>query len=320
MRITEERNRYRRPGEPENLRGFAHVPDALTVTGDSVLGGEEHISMYGPTVGDHVRLGDTSLWVTIECDSVGIPVLPYLRESDCSRLFMVTRSSLAEVIPSGVSFPVFMVPPGKTIRGEMGQAIGWSSKDCKGAVDLVITNAVVVDWTGIYKVRILLSFFTQDTLGNPPQADSGVRDGIIAGVGKAGNPDVMDCADPCLVIASSTEVIAGEKLIITAGAIDAPVQYTCPQLVTEALAVGTTTTIGGGTGPSMGTNATTCMSSPFYTQHMLAATHALLMNFAFTGMGNASGNVAMKEVIEAGAAGLKLHEDWGAHQLRFPNV
>jgi len=305
--------------DPENLRGFAHVPEpnAPLVTEDSNLGREEYISMYGPTVGDRVRLGDTSLWITIERDSVGIPMPPYLRESDCSRLFMATRSSLAEVIPSGVSFPVtvFMVSPGKTIRDGMGQATGWSSKDskdCKGALDLVITNAVIVDWTGIYKVHILLSFFTQHTLDDPLQADIGVRGGIIVGIGKAGNPDDMDCVDPCLVIGSSTEVIAGEKLIITAGAIDAHVHYICPQLVPEALAVGTTTMIGGGTGPSTGTNATTCTSSPFYIQHMLAATDGLPMNFAFTGKGNDSEMAAMKEVVEAGAAGLKLHEDWGS--------
>ena len=155
MRITEERNRYRRPGEPENLRGFAHVPDALAVTGDSVLGGEEHISMYGPTVGDHVRLGDTSLWVTIECDSVGIPVLPYLRESDCSRLFMVTRSSLAEVIPSDVFFPVmvFMVPPGKTM-GWAGRPAG-ARKTAKG--QLISSSPMPSSCTGPEPIRCVYS-------------------------------------------------------------------------------------------------------------------------------------------------------------------
>lgn len=117
---------------------------------------------------------------------------------------------------------------------------------------------------------------------------------------------------PKLIIGSSTEVIAGEKLIVTAGAIDAHVHYICPQQVTESLASGVTTMIGGGTGPSAGTNATTCTPSPFYMRHMLAATDTLPMNFAFTGKGNDSGSSALEEVVKAGAAGLKLHEDWGS--------
>lgn len=130
------------------------------------------------------------------------------------------------------------------------------------------------------------------------------------GIGNAGNPNQMDGVD--LLIGSSTEVIAGEKLLVTAGAIDAHVHYICPQQVTEALAVGTTTMIGGGTGPSAGTNATTCTPSPFYIRQMLTATDCLPVNFAFTGKGNDSGPIAMKEIIRAGAAGLKLHEDWGS--------
>lgn len=121
----------------------------------------------------------------------------------------------------------------------------------------------------------------------------------------------MDGVDPRLVVGSSTEAIAGEKLIVTAGAIDAHCHYICPQQVTEALAAGTTTMIGGGTGPSAGTNATTCTPSPFYMRHMLAATDGLAMNFAFTGKGNDSGYTALEEIVVAGAAGLKLHEDWG---------
>jgi urease len=121
----------------------------------------------------------------------------------------------------------------------------------------------------------------------------------------------MAGVDPALVIGSSTEVVAGEKLILTAGAVDAHVHYICPQQVTEALAAGTTTMIGGGTGPSAGTNATTCTSSPFYIRQMLAATDGLPMNFAFTGKGNDAGRKAMEDVVRAGAAGLKLHEDWG---------
>lgn len=143
------------------------------------------------------------------------------------------------------------------------------------------------------------------------QADIGVKNGRIAGIGNAGNPDIMDHVDPELVIGSSTEVIAGEKMIVTAGAVDAHVHYICPQQVTEALAAGTTTMIGGGTGPSAGTNATTCTSSPFYMRQMLAATDSLAMNFAFTGKGNDSEQPALEDIVRAGAAGLKLHEDWG---------
>lgn len=144
------------------------------------------------------------------------------------------------------------------------------------------------------------------------QADIGVKDGIIVGIGKAGNPDVMANVHPNLIVGSSTEAIAGEKLIVTAGAIDAHIHYICPQQVTEALASGTTTMIGGGTGPSAGTNATTCTPSPFYMRHMLAATDGLPMNFGFTGKGNDSGPIALEDIVRAGAAGLKLHEDWGS--------
>jgi urease len=145
----------------------------------------------------------------------------------------------------------------------------------------------------------------------PLQADIGVKDGLIVGIGKAGNPDTMSSVHPSLVIGSSTEVIAGENLIVTAGAIDAHVHFICPQQVSEALAAGTTTMIGGGTGPSAGTNATTCTPSPFYIRQMLAAMDGLPMNFAITGKGNDAGTRALEDVIVAGAAGLKLHEDWG---------
>ncbi|KAH7884485.1 urease [Phlebopus sp. FC_14] len=257
-------------GVTEDLfRGFGHVPepDVLAVYVDKDISGEEYVSMYGPTVGDRIRLGDTSLWVQIERDSA--------------------------VYGDEVKFGA-----GKTIRDGMGQATGRSSSE---TLDLVITNAVIVDWSGIYK------------------ADIGVRDGIIVGIGKAGNPDAMESVDPNLVIGSSTEVIAGEKLIVTAGAVDVHVHYISPQQVNEALAVGTTTMIGGGTGPTAGTNATTCTSSPFYIRTMLAATDGLPMNFAFTGKGNDSGRPAMEEVIKAGAAGLKLHEDWGSTPATIRN-
>ena len=129
----------------------------------------------------------------------------------------------------------------------------------------------------------------------------------------------MDCLGPNLIVGSSTEVIAGEKLIVTAGTIDVHIHYICPQQVTEALAVGTTTMVGGGTGPSAGTNATTCTPSPFYIKAMLAATDGLPLNFAFTGKGNDSGRPALEEVVKAGAAGLKLHEDWGSTPAAISN-
>lgn len=242
-------------------KGFGHVPEpgAQEISLDTSISREAYVAMFGPTVGDRVRLGDTALWIQVERDMT--------------------------VYGDEVKFG-----GGKTIREGMGQATNRSSKQC---LDLVITNALIVDWSGIYK------------------ADIGVRDGVIVGIGKAGNPDVMDGVGEDLVVGSSTEAIAGEKLILTAGAIDAHCHYICPQQVTEALAAGTTTMIGGGTGPSSGTNATTCTPSPFYMRHMLAATDGLPMNFGFTGKGNDSGYAALEEIVEAGACGLKLHEDWG---------
>ncbi|EDR08361.1 urease [Laccaria bicolor S238N-H82] len=250
-------------------RGFSHVPEpgALEVQEDTDIGREKYISMFGPTVGDRVRLGDTLLWIEVEHDET--------------------------VYGDEVKFG-----GGKSIREGMGQATNRSSTE---TLDLVITNALIIDWSGIYK------------------ADIGVKDGLIAGIGKAGNPDVMANVHPALIIGSSTEVIAGEKLIITAGAIDAHVHYICPQQVEEALAAGTTTMIGGGTGPSAGTNATTCTSSPFYMRHMLAATDELPMNFMFTGKGNDAGPMAVEEVVRAGAGGLKLHEDWGSTPAAIVN-
>ncbi|GJE96565.1 urease [Phanerochaete sordida] len=242
-------------------KGFGHVPEpgVTELSVDNTISREAYVAMFGPTVGDRVRLGDTALWIQVERDLT--------------------------VYGDEVKFG-----GGKTIREGMGQATDRSSEHC---LDLVITNALIVDWSGIYK------------------ADIGVRDGVIVGIGKAGNPDVMDGVGEKLVVGSSTEAIAGEKLIVTAGAIDAHCHYICPQQVTEALAAGTTTMIGGGTGPSSGTNATTCTPSPFYMRHMLAATDGLPMNFGFTGKGNDSGYTALEEIVKAGACGLKLHEDWG---------
>ncbi|KXN84882.1 Urease [Leucoagaricus sp. SymC.cos] len=249
--------------------GFAHVaePGALEVMVDSKIGRETYISMFGPTVGDRVRLGDTALWIEVEHDET--------------------------VYGDEVKFG-----GGKTIREGMGQATNRSSEE---TLDLVITNALIVDWSGIYK------------------ADIGVKNGLICGIGKAGNPDSMANVHPALIIGSSTDVIAGEKLIVTAGALDVHVHYICPQQVEEALASGTTTMVGGGTGPSAGTNATTCTSSPFYMQHMLAATDGLSMNFGFTGKGNDAGPIALEEIIHAGALGLKLHEDWGTTPAAIRN-
>ena len=172
----------------------------------------------------------------------------------------------------------------------MGQA---TNRPTSETLDLVVTNALIVDWSGIYK------------------ADIGVKDGRIRGIGKAGNPDVMDGVHPDLVVGSGTEVIAGEKLIVTAGAIDAHVHFICPQQVTEALASGTTTMIGGGTGPSAGTNATTCTPSPHDLKMMMSAMDGLPMNFAITGKGNDAGPSALEDIVKAGAAGLKLHEVTG---------
>ncbi|KAG5720781.1 hypothetical protein E4T56_gene18730, partial [Termitomyces sp. T112] len=251
-------------------KGFSHIPEpgALEVSVDTEISRETYISMFGPTVGDRVRLGDTDLWIEVEYDET-----PYGDE---------------------VKFG-----GGKTIREGMGQATNLSSLE---TLDLVITNALIVDWSGIYK------------------ADIGVKNGMIAGIGKAGNPAIMANVHPSLVIGSSTEAIAGEKLIVTAGAIDAHVHYICPQQVEEALAAGTTTMIGGGTGPSAGTCATTCTPSPFYLRHMLAATDALPVNFGFTGKGNDAGPTSLEEIILAGAIGLKLHEDWGSTPATIKNA
>ncbi|KAF9790420.1 urease [Thelephora terrestris] len=249
---------------------FSHIPEPceLEVSEDTTIGRDAYVSMYGPTVGDRVRLGDTLLWIEVERDET--------------------------VYGDEVKFG-----GGKTIREGMGQATNRSSSEC---LDLVITNALILDWSGIYK------------------ADIGVKGGYIVGIGKAGNPDVMAGVHPSLIIGSSTEVIAGEKLIITAGALDIHVHYICPQQVYEALASGTTTMIGGGTGPSAGTNATTCTPSPFYMRHMLAATDGLPLNFGFTGKGNDAGGIPLEEIVKAGACGLKLHEDWGSTPATIVNA
>ncbi|SFI94520.1 urease subunit alpha [Paenibacillus sp. UNC496MF] len=180
---------------------------------------------------------------------------------------------------------------GKVIRDGMGQSSG--ALRGEGVLDTLITNAIVIDHWGIVK------------------ADIGIRDGVIAGIGKAGNPDIMDGVMPNLVVGASTEVIAGEGKIVTAGGIDAHIHFICPQQIETALSSGITTMIGGGTGPATGTNATTCTPGAWHMRRMLEAAEAFPMNLGFTGKGNASFVGPLVEQIEAGAIGLKLHEDWG---------
>ncbi|PGT87687.1 MULTISPECIES: urease subunit alpha [Bacillaceae] len=217
----------------------------------------QYADMFGPTVGDQVRLGDTELFIEVEKD--------YTTYGD-------------EVKFGG----------GKVIRDGMGQHPLATRKD---AVDLVVTNALILDYTGIYK------------------ADIGIKEGIITCIGKAGNPLIMDSVD--IVIGASTEVIAAEGMIVTAGGIDAHIHFICPQQVRTAIESGVTTMIGGGTGPATGTNATTCTPGAWNIHQMLKSAEEFPVNLGFLGKGNASNEEALAEQIEAGAIGLKLHEDWG---------
>jgi urease subunit alpha len=180
---------------------------------------------------------------------------------------------------------------GKTLRDGMGQDAVITRKD--GALDLVITNALIIDHWGIVK------------------ADIGIRDGVIVGIGKAGNPGIMDGVTPGMVVGASTEVIAGEGMIVTAGGIDSHIHFIAPQQIEEALSSGITTMLGGGTGPATGTNATTCTPGAWNMFRMLEAAEAFPMNLGFMGKGNASQPDPLREQVEAGAIGLKLHEDWG---------
>ena len=223
----------------------------------SRIGRRAYAEMFGPTTGDRVRLGDTELWIEVERD------------------FTV----YGEEVKFG---------GGKVIRDGMGQS---QASRADGALDTVITNALILDHWGIVK------------------ADIGIRDGRIAGIGKAGNPDVQPGVT--LIVGPGTEVIAGEGLIATAGGIDAHIHFICPQQVEDALMSGITTMIGGGTGPATGTNATTCTPGAWHLARMLEAAEALPMNLGFLGKGNASRPEALVEQIAAGAMGLKLHEDWG---------
>src|ERR1700693_4343036 len=221
-----------------------------------------YADLYGPTTGDRVRLADTDLIVEVERD--------YAVYGD-------------EITFGG----------GKVIRDGMGQSSTAVREGDHGALDLVITNALIVDHWGIVK------------------ADIGIRDGRIVKIGKAGNPDTQTGVDPDLVVGASTEVIAGEGKIITAGAIDSHIHFISPQQIYEAISSGITTMIGGGTGPATGTAATTCTPGAWNLARMLQAAEAWPMNFGFLGKGNASPAEPLVEQILAGACGLKLHEDWG---------
>jgi urease subunit alpha len=223
-----------------------------------------YAEMYGPTVGDRVRLADTALMLCVEADHT-------LRAGSCGE----------EVKFGG----------GKTIRDGMGQSQNVNGPDAGDAVDLVVTNALIVDHWGIVK------------------ADIGVRGQRIAAIGKAGNPDVQPGVN--IVIGPGTEILAGEGLIVTAGGIDCHIHFICPQQIDEALASGITTMLGGGTGPATGTLATTCTPGPANLERMLQAADAFPMNLGFFGKGNASRPQALIQQVQAGAIGLKLHEDWG---------
>lgn len=212
---------------------------------------------FGPTVGDRIRLADTELFIEVEQD----------------------YTTYGEEVKFG---------GGKVIRDGMGQS---PITHKNGAVDAVITNALILDWWGIVK------------------ADIGIKDGHIVAIGKAGNPYIQDNID--IIIGPGTEAIAGEGLILTAGGVDTHIHFICPQQIEVAIAAGITTMIGGGTGPAAGTNATTCTPGPWSLHRMLQAADAFPINLGFLGKGNSAQPDALKEQVEAGAMGLKLHEDWG---------
>ena len=223
-----------------------------------------YAEMFGPTTGDRVRLADTDLWIEVEAD----------------------RTIYGDEVKFG---------GGKVIRDGMGQ----SQRPSADTVDLVITNALILDHWGIIK------------------ADIGIKNGRIAGIGKAGNPDVQPGVD--IIIGPGTEAIAGEGAIVTTGGIDAHIHFICPQQIEEALMSGITTMLGGGTGPATGTNATTCTPGPWNIHRMLQAADAFPMNLGFMGKGNASLPAPLKEQVLAGAMGLKLHEDWGTTPAAIDN-
>ncbi|CAJ2500548.1 Uu.00g034010.m01.CDS01 [Anthostomella pinea] len=247
--------------------GFAHEVgpggDAALLGGGEVqaatLDRAAYKTMFGPTTGDRVRLGATDIWIKVERDLT-------VYGDECK------------------------FGGGKTLREGMGQMTGCPDAE---SLDMVVTNALIVDHSGIYK------------------ADIGVKDGLIVGIGKAGNPDVMDGVTPNMIVGSCTDVIAGEGKIITAGGLDSHIHFICPQQAYEAIASGITTMLGGGTGPSAGTSATTCTPGANYMRQMLQACDELPVNIGITGKGNDSAPGPLREQVLAGACGLKLHEDWG---------
>ncbi len=216
--------------------------------------------MYGAAKGDRIRLADTSIVIEVEED----------------------LTVAGEEAKFG---------GGKSLRDGMGQSCGCPDSECP---DLVLTNCVILDYTGIIK------------------ADIGIKDGKICGIGKAGNPDIMDGVTPSLVVGAGTEALAGEGLIVTAGGIDTHIHFISPTQIETALYSGITTMIGGGTGPADGTNATTCTPGSFNIQKMIEAAEEYPMNLGFLGKGNSADYNTLAEQIEAGACGLKIHEDWGA--------
>ena len=224
-----------------------------------------YAAMYGPTTGDKVRLADTELFIEVEDD----------------------KTTYGEEVKFG---------GGKVIRDGMGQS---QVSRAGGAVDTVITNALIVDHWGIVK------------------ADVGIKDGYIAGIGKAGNPDVQPGVD--IVVGPGTEAIAGEGRILTAGGIDAHIHWISPQQIDDALYSGVTTMLGGGTGPAEGTNATTCTPGPWHLGRMLQAAEGLPVNLGFFGKGNATRPDALVEQVQGGACGMKLHEDWGTTPAAIDN-
>lgn len=249
--------------------GFAHksAPAIQQEITPATMERSAYAAMFGPTTDDLVRLGDTDLWIRVEKDFT-------VYGDECK------------------------FGGGKTLREGMGQASGRSDRE---SVDLVITNALIVDYTGIYK------------------ADIGVKNGAIVGIGKAGNPDDMQSVDNALVVGVNTDVIAGEGKIVTYGGFDSHIHFICPQQAEEALASGITTFLGGGTGPSTGTNATTCTPGANYIRQMLQAVDSLPLNVGVTGKGNDSQPQGLHEQCLAGAAGLKLHEDWGTTPAAIDN-
>lgn len=225
---------------------------------------QAYAEMYGPTTGDRVRLGDTALFIEVEDD----------------------KTIYGDEVKFG---------GGKVIRDGMGQC----QRACDDVVDVVITNALIIDTWGIIK------------------ADVGIKNGRIAGIGKAGNPDTQPGVN--IVVGPGTEAIAGEGQILTAGGIDSHIHFICPQQVDDALMSGVTTMLGGGTGPATGTNATTCTPGIWNMHRMLEAADSLPMNLGFLGKGNASLPIALEEQVNAGAIGLKLHEDWGTTPASIDN-